>query len=229
MLLLLLACQGEKTNTIRWNVAPNPNINIDLQNIQKLAQDISTLTSAPIDGVRLGVGISNGGAFAFTMGDILSFTAVTSLCGINQEAVSSQTQRLMCDNDTNEAVSGKRDQWEHGTNSLQERGIRTDCGLFPASPLYNERFTRFGAKASESQSVVEELRANETLDEDSFLILSPTNLGAVITDQPEKWLNFISFGDQYGLQKFKTEPKQTYADHGAFDDWTHRMIDFWMG
>ena len=39
------------------------------------------------------------------------------------------------------------------------------------------------------------------------------SLGAVIADQPENWPNFISFGDQYGLNKLKTELKQTYADH----------------
>ena len=120
----------------------------------------------------------------------------------------------------------KRDEWENGTNSLQERGIRTDYGLFPASPLYNERFTRFGATATESQSVVEELKANEALDEDNFLLLSPTELSAVIADQPENWPNFLSIGNQFGIKKLKTELKQTYADHGAFDDWTHRMIDF---
>ena len=217
---------------MRWDATPNPNTNLDLQNIQKLSQDISTFTSVPSDGVRLGVGVSNGGAFAITVGGVLSFTAVTSLCGVGQEMVFSQTQTptqwLMCDNDTNETVSGKRDEWENGTNSLQERGVRTDYGLFPASPLYNERFTRFGATVAESQSVVEELRTNEALDEDSFLLLSPADLGDVIADQPENWPNFISIRDQYGLKKLKTELKQTYADHGAFDDWTHRMIDFWM-
>ena len=78
---------------------------------KNFSQDISTFTSVPSDGVRLGVGVSNGGAFAITAGGVLSFTAVTSLCGVGQEMVFSQTQTptqwLMCDNDTNETVSGK--------------------------------------------------------------------------------------------------------------------------
>ena len=216
---------------IRWNVAPNINNNIDLQNIQKLSQDISTITSVPSDGLRLAVGISNGGAFSITVGAALSFDAVTSLCGVGREAVFLQTQTptqwLMCGNDTNETVSSQRDQWEDGTNSLQERGIRTDYGVFPPSPMYSERFMRIGTTQEESQSAVEELRANDVLDENNFLLFSPKDIETLISTQPENWPVFLSLFDEYGPQKVKAELKQVYADHGAFDDWTHRMLDFW--
>ena len=216
---------------IRWNVAPNLSVNIDLQNIQKISQDISTLTSVPSDGVRLGVGISNGGAFAITAGGILSFTAVTSLCATGREDVYTQTQTptqwLMCENDTNETVSSKRDEWENGTNSLMSRGVRTDYGVFSASPLYNERFTRFGATISESQAIIEELKTNQALDEHGFLHITPKSIQNDILDNPDRWPIFLAFVDQYGYKNILGELKQAYADHGAFDDWTHRMIDFW--
>ena len=224
---------GGADQQIRWNVAPNPNTNIDIQNIQSISQDISTFTQVPSDGLRLGLGISNGGAFAITVGAILSFDAVTSLCGVGRESVFSQTQTptqwLMCDNDTNETVSSKRDQWENGTNTLQERGIRTDYGVFPAAPLYPERFMRIGATRAESESAIEELRVNEALDGGNFLQITPNSIGLSIVNQPDNWPVFLSLIEQYGPDKVKTELKQTYADHGAFDDWTHRMIAFWRG
>ena len=222
---------GGDDGAIRWNVAPNINNNIDLQNIQSISQNISTITSVPADGLRLAVGVSNGGAFAITVGAALSFDAVTSLCGVGRETVFIQTQTptqwFMCGNDTNATVSGQRDEWENGTNSLQERGVRTDYGVFPPSPMYSERFMRIGATQEESQSAVDEMRTNEILDENNFLQLSPKDIEALISSQPEDWPVFLSLIEEYGAKKIKTELKQVYADHGAFDDWTHRMLDFW--
>lgn len=67
------------------------NNNIDLQNIQSISQNISTITSVPADGLRLAVGVSNGGAFAITVGAALSFDAVNILCGVGRETVLVQT------------------------------------------------------------------------------------------------------------------------------------------
>ena len=112
-------------------------------------------------------------------------------------------------------------------NSLQERGVPTDYGVFPPSPMYSKRFMRIGATQEESQSAVDELRTNEILDENNFLLLSPKEIEALISSQPEDWPVFLSLIEEYGAKKVKTELKQVYADHGAFDDWVHRMLDFW--
>ena len=202
---------GGDDGAIRWNVAPNITNNIELQNIHSISQNISTITSVPADGLRIAVGVSNGGAFAITVGAALSFDAVTSLCGVGRETVFVQTQTptqwLMCGNDTNATVSGQRDAWENGTNSLQERGVRTDYGVFPPSPMYSGRFMRIGATQEESQSAVDELRTNEILDENNFLLLSPKDMLTLISSQPEDCICVLSLIEEYGAKKVRTEPE----------------------
>ena len=109
---------------IRWNVVPILEENPDLQDIVAYSAMMTEQCHVPENGPRLALGMSNGGAFAITVGGALpQFQAVISFCATGMSLVHEKTITptawFMCANDNHEVVSASREEMgrrQHGAD-----------------------------------------------------------------------------------------------------------------
>ena len=217
---------------IRWNTAPTPATNIDLQDIALYSAKMTELGLVPEAGPRFAIGMSNGGAFAITIGAVLDeFEGVVSYCatGITpvQQLTTTPTAWLMCANDTNETVAAKKDQWPNGAATLEANQIRTLYEVHQASPLYSGRFARIqGVNPEISGAAVAELQEKGWLNDAGYLNATPEEVVTAITAEPSNYPSVISAANASSASQIRAELKATYADHALFDDWARKTLDF---
>jgi len=216
----------------RWNAKPDLESNVDLQDIAAYSAKLTSDGLVPADGPRVAIGMSNGGAFAVTVGATLEgFVGVASYCATGRADAYLKTETptawLMCENDTNETVGSKKDSWEDGAEALEERGIRTLYDVHPPSPVYPGRFARLkGVDAEMSAAAVAELAEKGWLDDAGFLAKPAAEVIGAVTAEPAEYpqLGSVTKASSPGL--VRGELKAAWADHQMFDDWARRTFDF---
>ena len=217
---------------IRWDVAPFVDMNVDLQDIVAYSKMMTERGHVPAEGPRVALGMSNGGAFAVTVGAALpQFEAVVSFCATGVSAVSERTVTptawFMCENDNNETVSASRERWSDGAVALMENGVRTAFDLHPPSPLYPGRFARIeGVNAEQSSAAVSELAAGGWLDDQGYLTALPREVIAGTSENPADYQTFRRIVNRTSTRRVLSELKAAYADHELYDDWATRCLDF---
>lgn len=216
---------------IRWDAVPNLATNRDLQNLEAITPRLLRRTQQATDAPVYAVGMSNGGAFAITAGQALGLRAVASYCSAGREAAFSATttptQWLMCGQDSNAQVAGRRGEWRAGTTSLTTRDVPTDYDEHPPSPMFPGRFARLpGVDAETSAAAVEEMRAQGVLDEDGFLLRSPAEFAQEVQGSIESWPSLRAVILASSAAEVSSVLRHAWADHMMYDDWAARTLDF---
>jgi hypothetical protein len=226
---------------LRWNVDADAD-NVDLWNLQHLLRALERDGRIPRDVPRYAVGISNGGAFAVSLGAVsrsavaslfpeLRFDAAVSYCasGVSSavDRTTTPTAWRMCGQDQHEAVGaeGNRQAIEHSL-TLARRGIRTNVHVHAPSPLYAERFVRVpGIDVETSRAITAELVQGGFVDRDGFLTETPEAIAAMISADPATFPTVASLPGAL-VNDVVTQLRVVYADHTFFADWNDRTLDF---
>ena len=222
---------GGVDGKIRWNSMPDLATNIDLQNIQLISDGLSAQTNVPASAPRFAVGMSNGGGFAVTVGAMLPFTAVTSLCATGRvdaaDLTETPTQWLMCEQDTNETVSAKKEKWPAGSQNLAARSIATDYDVLQPAPIFDLRFARTqGVGNAKSTAAYDELVGKGMVDTDGWMQVSAVDIMADYDANTADWPAMKEMVDSSSYFDVKNSIKHPWADHTVHDDWTTRILDF---
>ncbi len=216
----------------RWDATPELATNIDAQDILGYAQALVEGGAIAEDAPRFAIGMSNGGAFAVTLGAIApGFTAVVSYCATGRadafRSTETPTAWFMCANDANETVAAKREAWPDGAAALAERGVRTDYDEHSASPLYPGRFARLrGVGVEASMAAVEELAVAGLLDAEGFLTVDAGEVTRRVEAEPRAFPAIRAVVEAGGLGRVRGELKAAWADHQIYDDWGARTFEF---
>jgi hypothetical protein len=156
------------------------------------------------------------------------FAAAVSYCASGRATAAASTTTptawFLCANDDNEEVSNEEAQ--ANSAALASRGIPTEVGAHPASPLYAERFARIqGVSASTSQDVADELRAGGFVGSDSMFTMPTDDIVAAMQANPSAFPRTMALpGAQ--LLDIVDQLKVMQAEHQLYSDWAVRTIDF---
>jgi hypothetical protein len=229
--------------TIRWHASDLTVDNVDFQNLNRLLQGLATQAPALATIPRFALGMSNGGAFAVTLGAVsssptlaaafpnLRFKAAVSYCASGIAALAgvtlTPTSWFMCANDENQGVGedGNAEARSHH-ETLLGRSIDSDFAVHPASPLYPERLARIdGITVETSRLVVAELAAAGQLDAAGYVVAGVETVMQSILDNPTA---FPVLSSLTGAQKllFKSQVAAARADHQFYSDYAARTVAF---
>lgn len=225
----------------RWSVDADAG-NVDLWNTQHLLRTLERDGRIPRDVPRFAVGISNGGAFAISLGALsrsavaslfpeLRFSAVASYCASGPEAAvdhtTTPTAWRMCGQDQHASVGAQGNlQAIAHAQTLARRGIRTEVHVHAPSPLYAERFVRVpGIDVATSRAISAELVEGGFVDGDGFLTEAPEAIATAISADPAAFPTIASLPGAVA-NDVVTQLRVVYADHTFFADWNDRTLDF---
>jgi predicted esterase len=222
----------------RWDAALTPT-NVDFGNLNALVSSLRAAGTIGPTTPLFAIGMSNGGSMAVSLGAIgasavaalypeLRFRAVVSHCADARvgavAATTTPTGWLLCGHDDNDSVDNAAAIANSAT--LTSRGVPTFADLHPASPLYDERFTREAAVSLvTSQALAAELRAAGFVSGGGFFT-TPTNaIIAAVTANPALLPTFVGLAP--GLRNDVIDQvRATQAEHQMFSDWAERAAAF---
>jgi hypothetical protein len=223
---------------IRWD-ASLLDSNVDLANLDRLIADLRAMGAIYAATPLFVLGMSNGGAFSVSLGAVggapsaatfpnLRFAAAISFCAEGRvdaaNLTTTPTAWYMCQNDDNPEVNNglaiQRYEWVLG------RGIDAEYAEHPASPLYDQRFTRVaGVDAATSLALANDLRAAGFLDAASFFTTPGENIVAAIQATPADFPAFGGLTAAQGLEA-RAQIKVMEAEHSMYSDYASRALDF---
>jgi predicted esterase len=223
---------------IRWNSRGGAD-NVDFANVDALVADLEGRDLIGPSTPLFALGMSNGGAFAISLGAVaateagaafprLVFAAVASYCadGLAEAAAvtSTPTAWLMCGQDTNEEVAN--DEARAASEALAARGVPTLFDVHPPSPLYAERLARVeGVDVATSIAIVAELRAAGFLDDAGYVIEAPEEIARRVVADPRAFPTLAGLAPARQLDALD-QVRVAYADHQMYSDWSSRTLDF---
>ncbi len=158
----------------------------------------------------------------------LRFTAVVSHCAEGRAGAVAVTTTpsawLLCANDDNDEVDN--DQAAANSATLVARGVTTFVDLHPASPLYDERFTRdTGVSLASSQGMAAELRAAGFVGADGLFTTPTPAIVAAVTANPSLMPSLVALPPAV-RGAVVDQVRVMQAEHQMFSDWAARAIAF---
>ncbi len=212
---------------IRWDASLHPD-NVDVANIERLRLELEAMGIVPPGVPFFAMGMSNGGAFALSLGAALPLDAVVSYCAQGNAAAATLTTTpsawLLCGNDQHEQVDNELAAQRHAV--LVERGIPTALHLHPPSPLYPQRVARVdGLDAALSVALPDELGSAAAVDPAGWVVVSSAELGAMVEADPEAFATLDQLPPGT-LPGYLAQVQIMMAEHKLYDDYAQRMLDF---
>ncbi|MEN0065180.1 MAG: hypothetical protein AAGA48_23755 [Myxococcota bacterium] len=212
---------------IRWDATPSAQT-VDAQNVARMLDGL--LDEGVIDEATplYTVGMSNGGAMAFTLATLLGGDAAAVYCASGREGLGdvseTPTSWWLCENDNNENVDNTKAVALH--ERLMARGVRTRLRSHPATPLHDERFARIdGINETQSRTIAQAIRQAELVDDDGLFtqeLIGPDLASALLKLEP-----IAELAETPGLAgAVFGEIQQMQADHKMFDDFAQQTLDF---
>jgi hypothetical protein len=221
----------------RWSAGSNFRAdNVDLLNLEALFASLEARGVLAADTPKFALGMSAGGAFSHFLGTVaaspvadrfprLRFEAVVSYCADTgpRPATLSTTPSawFMCGAEDHPEVSNT----EARANSerLAARGIPTLYVEHPATPLYDERFSRIeGIPLATSSAMAAELRAAGFVDAGGFLTEDGDAIGQLILANPSRFPTIVDQTESPGA--IRAQLKAMRAEHSMYADFAQKNI-----
>jgi hypothetical protein len=225
----------------RWQTGFTAN-NIDLKNLSILLTGLEQRGLITANTPKFALGMSNGGAFSHFLGAIgassiansfpkLRFKAVVGYCSDSTQISRNSNSRTpsawyMCGGEDNPEVSNA--EARENESKLKAAGVPTEYYENPASPLYDERFTRItGITPETSKAIANELRAGGFVDAKGFLNKDADEIALEII-QPQNASKFPTLValPESGQNRVKNQLKVLRAEHAQYGDQVERNILF---
>ncbi|MEM9529169.1 MAG: T9SS type A sorting domain-containing protein, partial [Bacteroidota bacterium] len=216
---------------LRWQTFPADTINgIDYLNLRIILDTLKQRGLLATNTPLFSVGMSNGGAFSASVSELLPFSGGVSYCAPGARIFaanrSSPFAFRMAKFDDNEQVGpeGNYTAFQHDA-ILADRGICHDYLLQDRQPLYPERFARIpGVSLSQSNTLYEELVANNHLSTHGFLVSSAT-IVASFQAQPANYpaLSALTLPQR---REFLNQLKANNAEHNFFSGANQQTLTF---
>jgi|GEM_PF-2058030 len=218
----------DKNGKIRWNPDINNAKNPDFANVRLMLQALVKQKKITEKTPIYAFGMSNGGAFSFSVGHALKLKAVVSYCASGRLDVARQTKTpsmwLLCQNDSNPQVSNARAKQNY--QALVSRKIDAAYHEHPASPLYEGRFFRIiGINLQKSVQLAKEMHSNKLVDTKGYFQGNAETLLKRLQGNQKSFP--VLFGLTKGLQAgVFGQVRIMLADHAMYDDYATKMLDF---
>lgn len=219
---------------IRWDVAPPlPDASIDYRNLRAILDTLINRGSISTSTPLVGVGMSNGGAFAVPCAQALGMKAAVSYCASgrasNASIITIPCLWMMAANDDNENVgtAGNLEAIELARR-LRERGVNADAVIRPPHPVYPEIFTRVGASESGSRAIVATLRDRGHLDERGVMRSTSDSIAAAVMADPTSYPAIVTQSEVSRTTIVNTLAA-AYAEHKFFSDLGKQTITWLLG
>lgn len=202
----------------RWDYTFDSLVNIDLRNVKAIRDTMVQRGWIDAGITDIAYGYSAGGAFATHIATQLGWRAGIShnYPGVSWVAANGFTPLLlsMTQNDDNAEVGpAAAIQAQANVATLLDRHVCAAYRYALSQPLYPERFTRSAdISLTLSQSIFQELKQNQVLDEHNYLLLKSEELLPVVVQNPTAWPVLLSL-DQSQRVFFGDEIDETYATH----------------
>jgi hypothetical protein len=221
----------------RWDTRAVPG-NVDLRNLEILFDDFESRGLLGGAVPKFALGMSAGGSFSHFLGTVaatalapefpqLRFVAVVGYCadGTASRAAAlstTPTAWFMCSGEDNPDVSNV--EARANESRLRGRGVPTEYLENPASPLYDERFTRIdGIDAATSTAMAAELRSAGYVDASGFLVVDGDEIMVAVRDDPSR---FPTISAQPEVGAVRSQLKVMRAEHSMYADATRRNVEF---
>lgn len=231
---------GDRNNDAktRWSLKLTES-NVDLKNLQALLIDFEKRALIRQDTPKFALGMSNGGAFSVFLGGIaasvvakdfdrLKFNAVVSYCADANSKSLRKTQTptawYMCGHENHPEVSNKEAHENH--MRLKRRGVYSEYAEHPATPLYDERFSRLtDVSLQVSKLIVSEIRAAGLVDKNGFFNRNSSEVANFISANAEKFPTTVRLAKSTQRQLFQ-QIRVMSAEHALYSDFARRNVDF---
>ena len=215
-------------NQIRWNVSPTAD-NVDFANLTDIVAQFVDQGLMPAGLPNFIVGMSNGGAFSLVAGHTLNLNAAVVYCAVGSERVADVTETptawFLCEQDENEQVNNNTAARNH--EALVARAIATELSSHGPSPLYDQRFTRIeGIDPETSADIADELRLNNHVDEQGFLLQNGNDIGARIMNDPSDYPVIDGLRPRIKAREVINQLRIMRSNHRMYDDYARRTLTF---
>lgn len=215
-------------NQIRWNVSPTAD-NVDVANLTDIVAQFVDRGLMPAGLPNFIVGMSNGGAFSLVAGHTLTLNAAVVYCAVGSERVADVTETptawFLCEQDENEQVDNDTAARNH--EALVAREIATELASHGPSPLYDQRFTRIeGIDPETSADIADELRSNNHVDAQGFLLQDGNDIGASIMNDPSDYPVIDGLRPRIKAREVINQLRVMRSNHRMYDDYARRTLTF---
>jgi len=223
---------------IRWNPKLSSD-NVDFANLDSLIASLLQQGTIDASVPLFVVGMSNGGAMSVSLGAVaaspvaddfpnLQFGAAVSFCASGRASAAAvsttPTAWLLCANDDNDQVSN--DDAQQNSAALAERGVPTFVDAHPASPLYDERFTRVpNVDAATSTAIAAELRAGGFVGHDELFTTPTKQMIELIQADGSSYPTTAALPAKTA-SLVVNQIRVMQAEHQMYSDWASRALDF---
>ena len=215
-------------NKIRWNTTPNAD-NVDFANLTRIFGQFVSRQLIPQGTPNFIVGMSNGGSFSFVAGGFLSLKAAVVYCASGPEQVATITETptawSLCELDDNEQVDNAKSARNH--EALKARNIATELYSHGPSPLYDQRFVRIdGIDEATSKAIADELRMNNHVDAQGFLLQDGNEIGAAVSNSPNNYAVINGLQPRIQSREVLQQLRVMRSNHRMYDDYARRTLAF---
>ncbi len=192
-------------NFKRWHYDPDSVANVDFANLRAIRDTFINRGLLSAVTPQIGVGFSAGGAMAQIMGWYANWKVGINYGtgGVEGAAQVSTSPSMICPN-------RRDDHPDVGPISVQEafvhqqmfldRGVCSEVYVNEPGPLHPQRFSRRpGIALAQSQALFNDLKNNNCLGANNYLIKSNKQIEDLVVAQPQNWLSLAALGVQERL------------------------------
>ena len=215
---------------------------MDLKNMSILLASFEQRVLITLSAPKFALGMSNGGVLSHFLAAVgassvagtfpkIRFKAVVGYCSdatqiYRNSGTSTPSAWYMCGAEDNAEVSNS--EARDNESKLKANGVATEYFENPASPLYDERFTRVaGITLDVSKAIANELRAAGYVDAKGFLNTDGDEIALDIIE-PQNAARFptIRSLSESSQNRIKNQLKVMRAEHAQYGDQVERNVLF---
>ena len=137
----------------------------------------------------------------------------------------SSTTFLVDEQDENEQVNNNTAARNH--EALVARDIATELASHGPSPLYDQRFARIeDIDPATSADIADELRLNNHIDTQGFLLQDGNDIGASIMNSPSDYPVIDGLRPRIKTREVINQLRVMRSNHRMYDDYARRTLTF---
>ncbi len=220
---------GNGDGKLRWQVFPP----VLAENID--GREIEALRLGLVDAGRIrestpvfSLGMSNGGAFTASAAYMLGHRAAASYCADGPDTIYAITgvpsMWNMAAFDGHPEVSN--DEAFLNYQRVERRNVPAQFYANPRQPLHELRLMRIrGIDRVKAGAIIQELRTNDALDENDFVVFDDAQIADFIANNPGRFPVISALGGAT-LRDLLDQVKVVRADHEFYSDRTNATLDF---